>query len=102
MLIVSIRLVSVVFICMSSPWLRHVFKKDPVAILLPMLQASIVCGYLIMELYYIMGNVTADDYILANIYFYIDLLWPMRCIHNCCELSDNMQLFPDILHPGPD
>lgn len=66
-----------------------------------MLLAYIVCCYFILELYYIMGTVTVDDYILANISFYIDLLYPMRCLHNICELTDNVDVFPDILHPGP-
>lgn len=95
------RLVSAVTISMSSPWLRRVFLLDPISILWPMLLAYIVCCYFILELYYIMGTVTVDDYILANISFYIDLLYPMRCLHNICELTDNVDVFPDILHPGP-
>lgn len=94
------RLVSAVSICMSSPWLRRVYDMDPVTILWPMLLALIVCGYTILEMYFIMGNVTVDDFMLANVCFYIDGLYPMRCLHNICELTDNVDVFPDILRPG--
>ncbi|KAI9313157.1 hypothetical protein BX666DRAFT_1864763, partial [Dichotomocladium elegans] len=93
-------LVSAVSICMSSPWFRRAFDMDPVAILLPMALAFLTCCYIILELYYIMGNVTVDDVILANVCFYIDLLYPLRFLHNVCELTDNLAMFPDIL--GPD
>ncbi|ORY92995.1 hypothetical protein BCR43DRAFT_444491 [Syncephalastrum racemosum] len=95
-------LMTCVGICLSSPWLRRVFDKDPLEILWPMVQAIIVCSYFVLELYYTMGSVTVDDYILANICFYIDLLYPMRCLHNLCELTDDVEVFPDILRPGPD
>ncbi|KAI9498993.1 hypothetical protein BDB00DRAFT_329478 [Zychaea mexicana] len=95
-------LVSAVMICISSPWLRRVYDMDPITILLPMLLSLLLCGYLVMELYYIMGNVTVDDFILANISAYIDLLYPMRCLHNLCELTDHVDMFPELLHPGPD
>ncbi|KAI7883196.1 hypothetical protein K492DRAFT_235560 [Lichtheimia hyalospora FSU 10163] len=93
-------LVSAVSICMSSPWLRRAYDMDPVTILWPMLLALIICGYTILEMYFIMGNVTVDDFILANVCFYIDALYPMRCLHNICELTDNVGVFPDILRPG--
>ena len=96
-----IRLVSAVMICISSPWLRRVYDMDPITILVPMIMAVLICGYLIMELYYIMGNVTVDDFILANISAYVDLLYPMRCLHNLCELTDHVDMLPEILHPGP-
>lgn len=87
-------------VCLSSPWLRYVYDMDPLEILFPITVASIVCIYIILELYYIMKNVTSDDYLLANIYFYVDLVYPMRFIHHFCELTDNMNTFPEILYPG--
>ncbi|KAI7893144.1 uncharacterized protein EV154DRAFT_417416 [Mucor mucedo] len=87
-------------VCLSSPWLRYVYDMDPLEILFPITVASIVCIYIILELYYIMKVVTSDDYLLANIYFYVDLVYPMRFIHHFCELTDNMNIFPEILYPG--
>ena len=43
---------------------------------------------------------TKDDYLLANIYLFVDLVYPIRFIHHFCELTDNMDVFPDILYPG--
>ncbi|KAI7859303.1 hypothetical protein BDC45DRAFT_260661 [Circinella umbellata] len=95
-------LVSAVMICISSPWLRRVYDMDPISILIPISLSLLLCGYLIMEMYYIMGIVTMDDYILANISAYIDLFYPMRCLHNLCELTDHVDTLPEIMHPGPD
>jgi hypothetical protein len=73
---------------------------DPLEILFPMTIACFICVYIVLELYYIMKNVISDDYLLANVYFFIDLVYPIRFIHHVCELTDNMDVFPDILYPG--
>lgn len=87
-------------ICLSSLGLRYAYNMDPLEILFPITMSSMICTYIILELYFIMKNMTKDDYILANIYFFIDLFYPIRFIHHFCELTDNMNLFPDILYPG--
>ncbi|KAI8059404.1 uncharacterized protein B0P05DRAFT_558497 [Gilbertella persicaria] len=87
-------------VCLSSLWLRYIYDMDPIEILLPITVASLICIYIMLELYYIMYNVTLDDYMLANIYLFIDLLYPIRFIHHFCELTDNLNMFPDILYPG--
>ncbi|CAO3631832.1 unnamed protein product [Mucor hiemalis] len=86
-------------ICLSSPWLRYLYDMDPLEILFPITIASFVSVYLILEIYYIMKNVTSNDYMLANICFFVDLIYPIRFIHHFCELSDNMDII-DILYPG--
>lgn len=73
---------------------------DPLEILFPIMISGFICSYVIFELYYIMKNVTSDDYLLANVYLFVDLVYPMRFIHHFCELTDNMNMFPDILYPG--
>ncbi|KAG0185858.1 hypothetical protein DFQ28_008650 [Apophysomyces sp. BC1034] len=92
------RLCSIVAICLSSPWLRYVFDMDPIQILWPMFLSCLVCIYLILDLYYVMGAVVPEDYILANVCFYVDLAYPVRCLHHCCELSDGLDA-SDILSP---
>ncbi|KAI8073585.1 hypothetical protein BDF21DRAFT_400950 [Thamnidium elegans] len=87
-------------ICLSSTWLRYVYDMDPLEILYPITISSVICSYVILEIYYIMKNVTSDDYLLANVYFFVDLVYPMRFIHHFCELTDNMNMFPEILYPG--
>ncbi|KAG0171143.1 hypothetical protein DFQ30_001415 [Apophysomyces sp. BC1015] len=91
-------LCSIVAICLSSPWLRYVFDMDPIQILWPMFLSCLVCIYLILDLYYVMGAVVPEDYILANVCFYVDLAYPVRCLHHCCELSDGLDA-SDILSP---
>jgi hypothetical protein len=87
-------------VCLCSPWMRHIYDMDPLEILYPMTIACFICVYIVLELYYIMKNVISDDYLLANVYFFIDLVYPIRFIHHVCELTDNMDVFPDILYPG--
>ncbi|KAI8092914.1 uncharacterized protein BX664DRAFT_328491 [Halteromyces radiatus] len=91
---------SMAAICLSSTWLRMIFKVDPLEILLPIGLSGMICTYVLLDLYYIMGNYSADDVILANACLYIDVMYPMRCLHNLCELSDNLNLL-DVLYPGP-
>lgn len=87
-------------VCLSSLGLRYVYDMDALEILVPITMSSMICIYIILELYFIMKNMTKDDYILANIYLFIDLFYPIRFIHHFCELTENMNLFPDILYPG--
>ncbi|KAI9281117.1 hypothetical protein BY458DRAFT_531605 [Sporodiniella umbellata] len=91
---------SVGAICLSSLWLRLFYEMDPLEIIFPIIVSSFVCIYIILELYFIMNNVIAEDYILANIYLFVDFAYPIRFIHHFCELTDNMNTFPDILYPG--
>ncbi|KAI9323893.1 hypothetical protein BX666DRAFT_1891455 [Dichotomocladium elegans] len=86
---------------MSLPWVRCMFDVDTISIMWAMVTSFVICGYTILELYFIMGYLTLDDYILANMCFYVDLLYPMRCLHNICELTDHIEIFPKILDPGP-
>ncbi|KAI7868531.1 hypothetical protein BDF14DRAFT_1791310 [Spinellus fusiger] len=88
-------------ICLTSPWFRLQYQLDPIQILWPILLASLICIYFILELYYVMNILMLDDFILANLCFYIDLAYPIRCLHHLCELSDNFDVFPDILDPRP-
>ncbi|KAJ8658765.1 hypothetical protein O0I10_005491 [Lichtheimia ornata] len=92
---------STITIYMSLPWLRSIFDMDTWMLLWPMLLAATICIYCILELYYIMGNVTIEDVTLANVALFIDAIYPMRCLHNICELTDRVQIFPDVLDPGP-
>ncbi|CAO3608561.1 unnamed protein product [Cunninghamella blakesleeana] len=87
-------------ICFNSLWLRQFFNLDALEILIPIGLAGVVCTYILLDLYYIMDNINADDVILANASLFIDLLYPMRCLHNLCELTDNLNLL-DTLYPGP-
>ncbi|KAL0094286.1 hypothetical protein F4703DRAFT_1787989 [Phycomyces blakesleeanus] len=88
-------------ICLSSPWFRHEYQLDPIQILWPISLASIFCIYLVFDLYYAMNGLMPNDYILANLCFYIDVAYPIRCLHHLCELSDTFELFPEILTPRP-
>ena len=94
------RFCSLAAICLSSPWLRYLYDLDPLQILFPIAASSIICIYIILELYYIMKNFTQDDYLLANVCLFVDIIYPIRFIHHFCELTDNMNAFPDILYPG--
>ncbi|KAI8970956.1 hypothetical protein BDB01DRAFT_813103 [Pilobolus umbonatus] len=88
-------------LCFHSAWLRFLFGLDPIEVLIPVMIACLVCCYIITDLYYIMQNVTSDDYIYANIFFFIDFIYPIRFVHHFCELTDTVDTFPDILYPGP-
>ncbi|RCH98794.1 hypothetical protein CU097_008208 [Rhizopus azygosporus] len=87
-------------ICLSSLWFRHLYEMDPLEIIFPIAVSSLTCIYVILELYFIMKNVMSEDYILANIYLFVDFVYPIRFIHHFCELTDNMNVFPEILYPG--
>ncbi|SAM01452.1 hypothetical protein [Absidia glauca] len=87
-------------ICLSSSGLRLWFDLDALEILAPIGLAGLICTYVLLDLYYIMDNTSAEDVILANACLYVDLLYPMRGLHNLCELSDNLNML-DILYPGP-
>jgi hypothetical protein len=86
-------------ICLTSPWLRYFYELDPIAILYPIGLSTLISTFILLELYHTMETVTADDYILANVNFFIDAVYPIRFIHHVCELTDNMNFFPDILSP---
>ncbi|ORZ08390.1 hypothetical protein BCR42DRAFT_425045 [Absidia repens] len=87
-------------ICLNASWLRILFELDALEILTPIGLAGVICTYILLDLYYIMDNTSAEDVILANTCLYADILYPMRCLHNLCELSDNLNML-DILYPGP-
>ncbi|KAI8366310.1 hypothetical protein EDC96DRAFT_553204 [Choanephora cucurbitarum] len=87
-------------ICLTSLWLRYIYDMDPIEILLPITAASLICIYIILELYYMMHNVTLEDYMLANLNLFIDIIYPIRFIHHFCELTDHLNMFPDVLYPG--
>ncbi|OBZ84326.1 Transmembrane BAX inhibitor motif-containing protein 4 [Choanephora cucurbitarum] len=87
-------------ICLTSLWLRYIYEMDPIEILLPITAASLICIYIILELYYMMHNVTLEDYMLANLNLFIDIIYPIRFIHHFCELTDHLNMFPDVLYPG--
>lgn len=74
---------------------------DPVQILGPIAISSIVCTYFILDLYYAMGVMTIDDYILAFVSFHVDLAYPLNCLHHICEISDNVDDFPEYFNPNP-
>ncbi|KAI7899383.1 uncharacterized protein BX663DRAFT_478624 [Cokeromyces recurvatus] len=88
-------------LCLCSLGLRYSYEMDPIEILFPITIASLICIYIILELYFIMQNVTSDDFMLANVCFFVDVLYPIYFIHHVCELTDNFDnVFPDILYPG--
>ncbi|KAI9273580.1 hypothetical protein BY458DRAFT_508244 [Sporodiniella umbellata] len=87
-------------VCLSSLWLRWIYEMDPLEIVFPIGASGLVCSYIILELYFIMNSLLLEDYILANVYLFVDLVYPIRFIHHFCELTDNMNAFPDILYPG--
>lgn len=87
-------------ICLSSLLLRWIYEMDPLEIVFPIAASGLVCAYIILELYFIMNSLLLEDYILANVYLFVDLAYPIRFIHHFCELTDNMNTFPDILYPG--
>lgn len=84
---------------MSSIGLRVGYQLDPMEILGPIGIASVISIYLILELYYAMDAMTVDDYILANLSFHKDLVYPMNCIHHLCELSDHVDDIPEYFNP---
>ncbi|KAI7905229.1 uncharacterized protein BX663DRAFT_502181 [Cokeromyces recurvatus] len=92
---------SIAMICISSIGLREAYKLNPVQILGPITIASSICSYLILELYYAMKDLTVDDYILANLSFHMDLVYPINYLHHLCELSDYIDNFPEYFSP-PD
>lgn len=74
---------------------------NPVQILGPIAISSLLCTYFILELYYAMGVMTIDDYILAYISLYIDLAYPINCLHHLCEISENVDDFTEYFNPDP-
>lgn len=42
---------------------------------------------------------TVDDYILAYVSFHVDLAYPINCLHHLCEISDNVDDFPEYFNP---
>lgn len=86
-------------ICLGSIGLREWYSLNPVQILVPIAVASIVCTYFVLELYYSMGVMTVDDYILAYVSFHVDLAYPINCLHHLCEISDNVDDFPEYFNP---
>ncbi|KAG1091456.1 hypothetical protein G6F42_019425 [Rhizopus arrhizus] len=85
---------------MSSVGLRIVYQLNPVQILGPIAVSSIICSYLILELYYAMDTMTIDDYVLANMSFHMDLVYPINGLHHLCELSDDVDNFPEYFNPN--
>ncbi|KAL7311785.1 Transmembrane BAX inhibitor motif-containing protein 4 [Mucor circinelloides] len=90
---------SIASVCMSSVGLRIVYQLNPVQILGPIAVSSIICSYLILELYYAMDTMTVDDYVLANMSFHMDLVYPINGLHHLCELSDDVDNFPEYFNP---
>lgn len=88
-------------VCVSSIILRDIYRMNPVQILGPIAISSLICTYFILELYYAMGVMTIDDYILAYISFYIDLAYPINCLHHLCEISENVDDFTEYFNPDP-
>lgn len=73
---------------------------DPLEIVIPIAVASLVCIYVVVEIYFVMMDLYLEDYILANVYLFVDIAYPIRFIHHFCELTDNTNTFPEILYPG--
>ncbi|KAI8379146.1 uncharacterized protein BYT42DRAFT_315012 [Radiomyces spectabilis] len=92
-------LCTLIAICSTSPWLRSKFEIDPLQILWPIFWSALLNSYLVLDLYYMMGGVTVDDYLLVNLLLFIDIIYPLRCLHHICELTDNLEVFPDIFNP---
>ncbi|KAI9028951.1 hypothetical protein CLU79DRAFT_736839 [Phycomyces nitens] len=86
-------------IYLGSLCVRQALQLDFVEIVWPLLISSILCVYFILDLYYLVGYLTPEDYILANICLYVDLMVPFRCVHNLCELTDRITLFSDVFNP---
>ncbi|KAI8374018.1 hypothetical protein EDC96DRAFT_498270 [Choanephora cucurbitarum] len=86
-------------ICITSLGLRSIYQLDPVEILGPIAISSLICVYVDLEIYYAMYTMTEDEYILANLSFYIDLVYPINALHHACELSDDMDDFPEYFNP---
>ncbi|OBZ91711.1 BI1-like protein [Choanephora cucurbitarum] len=86
-------------ICITSLGLRSIYQLDPVEILGPIAISSLICVYVDLEIYYAMYTMTEDEYILANLSFYIDLVYPINALHHACELSDDMDDFPEFFNP---
>lgn len=63
--------------------------------------SALVSTYIIFELYFLMRDLNQSDYILGSMYLYIDLAYPIRCLHHLCELSDGIQ-FGRLEHDGDD
>ncbi|KAG2236438.1 hypothetical protein INT48_003228 [Thamnidium elegans] len=81
--------------------LRDVYQLNPVQILGPVAISSLISTYFVLELYYAMGFMTVDDYILAYISFHIDLAYPINCLHHVCEISENVDDFTEYFNPDP-
>ncbi|KAL0074403.1 hypothetical protein J3Q64DRAFT_1777957 [Phycomyces blakesleeanus] len=97
---ICISLLCWVIIYTSSLWLHQLLELDFGEIVWPLLISCVLCTYLILDLYYLVGYLTPKDYILANMCLYIDLMVPFRCVHNLCELTDHITLFSDIFNPS--
>lgn len=91
---------SIAAVCVSSVGLRRIYELDPMQILGPIAVSSIICSYIILELYYAMEDMTVEDYVLANLSFHMDLAYPMNSIHHFCELFDHVDNFPEYFNPG--
>ncbi|KAI8584107.1 hypothetical protein K450DRAFT_218180 [Umbelopsis ramanniana AG] len=61
-------------------------------ILIPMFISSVICTYVVLEMYYMRQEMTEEDCILTNISFYIDFAYPMRCLHHVCELTEGVNI----------
>ncbi|EPB88761.1 hypothetical protein HMPREF1544_04401 [Mucor circinelloides 1006PhL] len=65
---------------MSSVGLRIVYQLNPVQILGPI--------------------AVSNDYVLANMSFHMDLVYPINGLHHLCELSDDVDNFPEYFNPN--
>ncbi|RUS32562.1 hypothetical protein BC938DRAFT_475073 [Jimgerdemannia flammicorona] len=73
---------------------------SPFALLFPTLDVNPVIGagflsalvstYIIVEIYYLMRKLTQNDFIFAIAYLYVDLGYPVRCLHHICEVTERI------------
>jgi FtsH-binding integral membrane protein len=72
-------------IILSSYW-----QHNPWLITAPVFLSFLIISFPIVELYYLMSELTPDDDLVAPVYFGVDLIFPFRALHHICELTDRI------------
>ncbi|KAI7865031.1 hypothetical protein BDF14DRAFT_1115553 [Spinellus fusiger] len=67
----------------------------------PLVVACVTGVYVHLNVMSMMKHLTIEDYPLANLCLYIDVVLPLRCIHNMCELTDGIPVFSSVFYPHP-
>ena len=75
-------MVIIVISSMLHPWVFRFYDLIPAFIL-----ALLLSLYFILDTWYLMRQMSKDEYWGASMQLYLDLIIPFRTIHHMCELT---------------